>query len=199
MISKTELIECAITKFTMFGSKRVTLDELSHELGISKKTIYKYFKTKEDLVAESVLYLLQSFSKEIESYNFDNDPLEKVILIYKKGFEYLKYFKPSFLFGLKKYYPSVYILFEKFRDELINEKILKLLSEAKTKGFIKKDVNLELVCKIYFLSLDNVVFSETSLFDEYTEKDLLQHLIINNLRGIVSNGYTNQFIKKLTS
>lgn len=46
MISKTEFIECAITKFTMFGSKRVILDELSDELGISKKIIYKYFLKK---------------------------------------------------------------------------------------------------------------------------------------------------------
>ena len=195
MISKIELLKWSVKKFTMYGSKRVTLDELADELGISKKTIYKYFKTKESLVFESVLYLLQGFSKEIEDHIPSNDPLEKIILIYKKGFEHLKYFKSSFLFGLKKYYPRAYILFEEFRDDLINEKILKLLIEAKTNGFIKKEVNLELVCKIYFLRLDNVAFTETSLFDDYTEKELLQHLIINNLRGIVSNGYTNQFIK----
>ena len=50
MITKEELLKCSIAKFTQYGSKHVTLDELAKELGISKKTIYTFFKNKEDLV-----------------------------------------------------------------------------------------------------------------------------------------------------
>ena len=197
MITKKELVEFGVVQFTKFGSKSFTLDELANELGISKKTIYKYFKTKECLVIECVLYLLERFSKEIEDLEVStNDPLEKIILIYKRGFEHLKYVKPSFLYGLKRHYPRAFEQFEKFKENLVTEIIFKLLIDAKNKGFLKKDVNLELVCEIYFLRLDNVAFTETSLFDKYTEEDILHNLIINNLRGIVTAGYTNQFIEK---
>lgn len=54
MIGKSELLECSIANFTKFGSKRFTMDELANELGISKKTIYNYFKNKADLVSESL-------------------------------------------------------------------------------------------------------------------------------------------------
>jgi len=140
---------------------------------------------------------LERFSKEIEDLEVStNDPLEKIILIYKRGFEHLKYVKPSFLYGLKRHYPRAFEQFEKFKENLVTEIIFKLLIDAKNKGFLKKDVNLELVCEIYFLRLDNVAFTETSLFDKYTEEDILHNLIINNLRGIVTAGYTNQFIEK---
>ncbi len=58
MITKAELLKCAITKFTQCGSKHVTLDDLASTLGISKKTIYTFFKNKEDLVSASLESLL---------------------------------------------------------------------------------------------------------------------------------------------
>ncbi|GAL60762.1 TetR/AcrR family transcriptional regulator [Algibacter lectus] len=53
MITKKELLSCAINKFTQLGSKHVSLDEIARTLGISKKTIYTFFKNKEDLVTAS--------------------------------------------------------------------------------------------------------------------------------------------------
>ncbi|WP_339666832.1 TetR/AcrR family transcriptional regulator [Maribacter arcticus] len=58
MVTKAELLAYSITKFTQFGSKHVTLDELANELGISKKTIYTFFDNKEDLVTSSLESLL---------------------------------------------------------------------------------------------------------------------------------------------
>jgi len=49
MISKTEFIECAITKFTMFGSKRVTLDKLSDGLVISKTSLKQSLEYQKEL------------------------------------------------------------------------------------------------------------------------------------------------------
>ncbi len=38
--------------FLKLGFKSVTMDDIASELGVSKKTIYKYFKNKEELVHE---------------------------------------------------------------------------------------------------------------------------------------------------
>jgi AcrR family transcriptional regulator len=44
MITKKELLSCAINKFTQQGSKHVSLDEIAQTLGTSKKTIYTFFR-----------------------------------------------------------------------------------------------------------------------------------------------------------
>ena len=193
MITKEELLTCSINKFTQFGSKHVSLDEIASTLGISKKTIYTFFKNKEDLVTSSLEQLLNEFSEEIDRLISDNkeDPIISVILIYKRGFEYLKYFKPSFIFGLKKYYPKASNFFEKFNEDLANKRIYNLLKQAQEAGNIKQEVNLELVVKIYFLRLDTVLFNNNNLFKLHHKEELFKHMVVYNLRGIITRNYSN--------
>lgn len=195
MTTKSEILECSILNFTQFGSKRFTLDELASSLGISKKTIYKHFDTKEDLVTQSLSYLLDKYLVEIDGIvtNQKEDPIVKIILIYKKGFEYLKHFKPSFLFGIKKYYPKADKAFNDFSAQLVHGTILSLLMEAKKKGYLQDQVLPDLVCELYFLRIDNIAFKNDNLFDLYSNDVLLRHLIVFNLKGIVVDGYRNRF------
>lgn len=199
MTTKSDLLECSILNFTQFGSKRFTLDELANSMGISKKTIYKYFDTKEDLVSQSLSYLLDKYLAEIEGIVKDTteDPLVKIILIYTKGFEYLKYFKPSFLFGIKKYYPKADKVFNDFSEQLVHGTILSLLTEAQEKDYLQKQVQINLICDLYFLRIDNIAFKNDNLFDLYSNEVLLQHLIVFNLKGIVVDGYSNSFFAEV--
>lgn len=197
MITKAELLERSIAKFTQFGSKHVTLSELSNELGISKKTIYKFFDNKEDLIACGVESLFNKYREDINEIiaSHSTDPVLSVILIYKRGFQYLRYFKPSFLFGLEKYYPKANRLFEAFVEELANSVIYNLLKQAQDKGNIIKEVNLRLVVKIYFFRIDNLVFKENNLFESYQKEDLFKHMVIYNLKGIISDHYSNSYFE----
>ncbi|MBJ2174082.1 TetR/AcrR family transcriptional regulator [Aureibaculum sp. A20] len=193
MITKEELLTCSITKFTQFGSKHVSLDEIAGTLGISKKTIYTFFKNKEDLVTSSLEQLLNKLSEEIDKIISDNreDPIISVILIYKRGFEYLKYFKPSYIFGLKKYYPKASNFFEKFNEDLANNRIYNLLKQAQEAGNIKQEVNLKLVVKIYFLRIDTVLFNNNNLFKLHQKEELFKHMVVYNLKGIITRNYSN--------
>ena len=44
------IIETAETLFQRFGFKRVTVNEICQESGVSKMTFYKYYKNKTDLI-----------------------------------------------------------------------------------------------------------------------------------------------------
>lgn len=190
-MEKTELLKHAASRFTKFGSKRFTLDELANELGISKKTIYKHFKNKEDLVAESVNHLLEEVISKLNAIleDKDKDAIQKIIWIYKICFNYLKEFKPSFINGLKKYYPKADVVFEGFRSDVVHQMIYYLLVDAKENNIIRNDVDIKLVSQLYFLRVDNVVFKSDNLFSLYSSDVLLDHLIINNLKGIVNSDY----------
>jgi len=197
MITKAQLLKCSIAKFTQYGSKHVTLDELANELGISKKTIYTFFKNKEDLVASSLESLLNDYREDINRLIISNgkDPILTVVLIYRRGFEYLKYFKPSFLFGLQKYYPKANLLFNNFSEELAHKTIQNLLAEAQLKGDVRPEINIQLIVKIYFFRIDNLVFKENNLFELYRKVELFDHLVIYNLKGIISDNYSNPYFE----
>lgn len=79
------------------------MDDVAHALGISKKTRYIHFKTKNELVLESVARLLLrthlKMSNFFEISDGHNDPFKRVIQIHRVGLNSLS---PTFLFGLKK-------------------------------------------------------------------------------------------------
>ncbi|MCK8480235.1 TetR/AcrR family transcriptional regulator [Psychroserpens algicola] len=197
MTTKSELLQCAITKFTKFGSKHVTLDELAKELGISKKTIYSFFKNKEELVIASIESLLNAYTEDINRLINSNgkDPILSVILIYQRGFEYLKYFKPSFLFGLEKYYPKAFKLFNDFSEDLCNNIVSVLLKKAQQQGDLKPETDIDLLVKIYFFRVDNLLFKDNNLFEMYSKEALLKHMVIYNLQGVVSDTYSNVYFE----
>ena len=197
MITKAELLKCSIVKFTQCGSKHVTLDDIAGSLGISKKTIYTFFDNKEDLVAASVENLLNEYKEDINGIVNSNgkNPILCVILIYQRGFEYLKYFKPSFLFGLEKYYPKASTVFNNFVEELSNNIVYNLLKQAQEAGNIKEDVNLELIVSIYFLRIDKLIFKKNNLFETYPEEELFNHLVVYNLKGIITSNYSNSYFE----
>ena len=191
MINKDDFLRLAITKFTQFGSKRFSMDDLATELGISKKTIYEHFSNKEELISESLLYFLENVKTEVrkaEEREKEN-PLQCVIEYYKIGLKEMRAFNPSFLFGLKKYYPLAYKGFEDFRKEIVYGRIHSLLQKARDIGQIRENVNLELICELYFLRMDEIVYSKTNLFENYNNEELLEHLIVNNIRGILTAEY----------
>jgi AcrR family transcriptional regulator len=197
MITKKELLSCAITKFTKYGSKHVSLDEIAQTLGISKKTIYTFFRNKEDLVTSSLESVLNAYKEDINGIiaSNSNDPVFCVVLIYERGFEYLKYFKPSFIFGLEKYYPKAFKLFQDFTEELTFTTIFNLLKHAQNKNDIQSDVNIKLTLEIYFSRIENLIFKKNNLIDLYNKDLLIKHMVTYNIKGILSKQYFNSYFE----
>ncbi|MBW7846308.1 MAG: TetR/AcrR family transcriptional regulator, partial [Bacteroidia bacterium] len=59
---KEKLLVEASSLFMRFGFKSMTMDDVSRELGISKKTLYQYFSDKNELVNQCVDYYLHTIS-----------------------------------------------------------------------------------------------------------------------------------------
>ncbi|MBQ0741210.1 helix-turn-helix transcriptional regulator, partial [Aquimarina celericrescens] len=62
---KEDILHKAGDLFLEFGFKSVTMDHLAQELGVSKKTLYGYFKNKSDLVEQVAYYNPRRIHKEI--------------------------------------------------------------------------------------------------------------------------------------
>jgi len=196
MTIKEEVLECSIANFTKFGSKSFTMDELASELGMSKKTIYNYFKNKEELVSESLGFFLSKIKNEIDlELSKLDDPIIKIIKIYEIGFSYFECFESSFLFGLKKYYPKAEEVFDAFRSNIVFGEVYNLLEEAKQQKLIKEEINIKLASELYFLRIENVIYKPNNFFDEYSKKELLEHMIVYNLKGISNSDYTNAYFQ----
>lgn len=72
------VLSAAKKLFGRFGFKKTTVDEIAERAGISKRTLYEVFKSKEKILAELLMYEARSFRRyclaELERLS---DPVEK--------------------------------------------------------------------------------------------------------------------------
>ena len=193
MGDKKNILVYAIKNFTKFGSKRFSMDELASNLGISKKTLYKHFNSKEKLVKESLQYYLGNIKANVDNYILENPneekPLTTIIFIYKQGLITFQEINPSFLHGLNKYYPKAYKVYSQLKHGIVWDVVCPLLQKAQQLNQVRSNVNVELVCTLFLSRMEETVYSKANLFDEYSIHELLDHIIINNLRGILTLEY----------
>ena len=80
------LMEKAEELFMKFGYKRVSVDDIASEAGISKMTIYKYFPSKEALFTEIVLQQVEKHAKIMEyEVNEILSSIEKIEFLFSYG------------------------------------------------------------------------------------------------------------------
>ena len=73
-MKKEQIIEAARKLFYQFGFKKVSMDEIAREAGVTKKTIYMYFNSKEELLKyfiEEEIEEMRQIVEEVESMNLD--------------------------------------------------------------------------------------------------------------------------------
>lgn len=96
-MKKDDIIQSAKKLFTTYGYKKVSMDEIALNAGVTKKTIYSYFKDKNDLFNYFVLEELKNMKNIIEK----NDKLDKPYFkkIHQTIYELIKYKKENQFLG----------------------------------------------------------------------------------------------------
>ncbi|MDX2191145.1 MAG: TetR/AcrR family transcriptional regulator [Bacteroidota bacterium] len=149
MEPKELILQGAEELFTRYGIKSITMDELSHHLSMSKKTIYQYFKDKDQLVLE-VLHSHMSKQKcDMDNiFNTNTDVIKEMFeaTIYMRNMT--NKINPSILFDMRKYHPNAYATFQKFKKEYIVENIKKSLQKGIDQGYFRKDIDIEILAKL---------------------------------------------------
>lgn len=86
---KNLILDKAKERFDRFGYKKTTMDELSRDCKISKKTIYEHFNDKEDLFTNLMLRENYKVRKMLlDDIEEIADPLEKIIQLIKTSIDF---------------------------------------------------------------------------------------------------------------
>jgi len=173
--------------FLKFGFKSVTMDEIASEMGISKKTIYKYFKTKAELVDKATEYTHSLMHAEVlKVYDMGYNAIEENYESNKifKGF--MQNSDDSPLYQLKKYYPETYqrIISQEFCifKDCLSSNVEKGIEE----GLYRANINIEQVVKFYFSLIMSVHDSDLYTYSKNTINKLELNVLEYHTRAIAT-------------
>lgn len=77
---KQKILDITSKNIELYGLKKFTMDDISYDLKISKKTIYKYFKSKNDLISQYFNEIIDSDKKSTLELLEKKMPLDEKII-----------------------------------------------------------------------------------------------------------------------
>lgn len=130
------------------GVKHVTMDDLANQLGISKKTIYQYYKDKDALVSSVVENELTNHALFCnQSVLAADNAVHEIFLLMRVIQEMFNRMNPLALFEIEKYYPAAYEKIKIHKDDYIFSMIRTNLEKGIAEGLYRKDVDVNILSK----------------------------------------------------
>lgn len=163
---KDKILFTSIELFSSIGIKSVSTDMIATECGISKKTLYEVFKSKEELIQEIInwsLHLMDEFWIEVIA-KIENDPntdfTEVFHQLMQKVNVLITIMTKPFLVDLKRFYPNLWSYVREFRRNKMAVYFGKLFEFGQQSGYVRVDVDPKLAFYIHVFVLDNILTPE---------------------------------------
>ena len=113
------LLDRIVELFFEYGIRNLNMDDISSHLKISKKTLYQYFKSKEDLIEQIFAYDFYKWDNKISEIKINEiNAIDILIQVSIFVYDEMSRLNPKLKFEIKKYYEPI---FNRFMIEKQNQ------------------------------------------------------------------------------
>lgn len=190
MKGKERVISGAEELFFKFGVKRITMDDVAKHLGMSKKTIYQFFKDKDDLVHKMMQQKLKSDQNDFKDIQGKSQNIIDEVFGYMKHMTVMfSKMNPVIFYELQKYYPQVWKMFKDFKTKFILQQVADSIERGKKEGLVRKDVNNKILSILRIeeieLGMNQHVFPASDFSIVHVQLAMTEHFLygICTLKG----------------
>ena len=180
------------------GFSKVTMDELVDQLGISKKTMYQYFRSKDELIEAVIEWQFIHVGARLkEIMNSSMDFVDKLYSLWTMIGEVLSRFSKQFQDDLRRFRHDLWRRIEKIRRENILTNFTKLVDEGMNLGLIRTDVNKEVLLHIYLSTVQGVINPEVLVQHSFSAEEAFKTILRVLLDGILTDSARQKFRKRI--
>jgi len=135
---RLRILKYSRNKFHTEGFYKTTMDELARELHVSKKTIYKYFPSKENLLEEICLDTSCEIMNKIESIiDGTEDVVVKFVKLLNMHSNFTMNISDKWLRDLSIHAPGIRKNLDEMKNDQVNKVFTKLLEQGKREKLIE--------------------------------------------------------------
>jgi AcrR family transcriptional regulator len=156
------LREKARERFLRFGFSKVTMEEIAEDAGVSKKTLYRYFPGKEELLRAVARELIQETAANIHACLADDGlPFRERMrrLATSIGLR-MRTIDPAVREDLRRNASAVWDELEDFRKQTITATVDRVVREGMRRGMLRHDIPPDFVVALYMGAAQNAFVPE---------------------------------------
>ena len=199
---KAQIIDTSVKLFLKSGIKRVTMDDIAHEMGISKKTIYLHFKDKEEIITTATQIYMERECEVMKAIRKNaTNAVEHLFNLSKMLRESISNMNVSVLKDMKRYYKKAWAIYQKFERDVFYKEIEASLKDGIKEGYFRKEINVGILSSLRLteiqMSFDNEYFDHNNFTLYDIQHQLLEHFTYGILsdKGLeLFNTYKKQLI-----
>jgi len=179
------ILEKTVELFYEYGIRNLNMDDISRSLGISKKTLYQYVKSKEDLIEKLFLYDEMNWENNFSKIKItEQNAIEILLNVSLLVSEEMGKINSKLKFELKKYYEPVFNQFMVRKQNDIFKKMSKNIEKGITEGLYRSDVNVELASGLYVRNLVDMHNKDFCFVENITFDQIFEAMFENHIRAI---------------
>lgn len=199
MIEETKnILERVSQLYHKYGIKSVTMDDVSRELGISKKTIYMHFSDKEELVGNVIDFMIETRHNCMnEIYEKELNAIDELFEVARQVNQMLREHNPAMEYDLKKYYPAAYEKVKQVKRKVMYDSVMNNLQKGIRQGIYRSEMNPDVIAKMHVARVEGMIESDVFTEEEFTRMDYFREIMIYHLRGIANEKGIKILEKKL--
>jgi hypothetical protein len=182
---KQDILNTSLEGFLKYGIRKMTVQKLVAPLGISTKTVYKYFKDKEDLLTQCLEVHYSKLLKDVFSgQNKYSNAVQALAGSWKEAIETDFGVNSVFYRDINYYYPALQDKILKKHSDKINGLFVGLIKSGISQGYFRKGINPPIV--LLAISVLYTSLTRTTQFKKFklNPSALLDQTILVYLRGI---------------
>ena len=161
METKARILAQAAALFMRNGIRSVSMDDIATDLGMSKKTLYKTFANKDEIVLEVMNnHLCQAQGECARVANSATDAVQEMLTISAWADQQFANIHPSIFHDLRKYYPAAWTLFRAHKSGFILEQITRNLRRGIAEGLFRADLDVEVLARLNLAQIELVFDAE---------------------------------------
>lgn len=181
------ILNTARELFFKYGLRNVTMDDISKELGMSKKTLYQAYENKKDIVQAITKKFLVNHEQQYELLIIEaKDALDEMLKLMGDLNYIFERLNPRMIFDMQRYFPEAWEIFGEHKNNFMLAKIIENLNRGMKEGLFRKDINMEIIARMRLeqiqMALDPMIFPP----DKFTIKEIHQQLLLQYLHGITT-------------
>jgi AcrR family transcriptional regulator len=186
-MTEAEIIKRVSELYLKYGIKSITMDDASRELGISKKTLYEYFKDKDDLVTQFVGHHMQKMHEEMMKLQTSQvNAIEELLIVSKFITHYLQKISPSVTYDLQKYYPEIWKNINFLQRDHIFKRIRENMVRGIKEGLYRNDLNIDIIANFYLFRMEMSQTFDLIVESKYSYEELFNTSFNYHIRGIAN-------------
>jgi AcrR family transcriptional regulator len=182
------------------GFAKISMDDLARELRMSKKTIYRHFSTKEELVREvyraKTARIYELFQETVAAKTDFTEKLYRICISVGKE---LSEMGQPYLEDLNVFTPGLARELEAFRRDEIYRNFLMLFEDGVRLGALRRDVNKDVLVQIYISAIMGVINPRVLVNSSFTIDEAFRTILDVMFDGILTDATRSHYRKKFCS